>query len=117
MCIRDRDNAVSVKVNNYRTNKDELWKGATTASEAASLPQMTKKDALSWVFSNYIHNTKDQERRETTITLSGWNHNPEIKNIEGVNGNYSNPSVTYDEKTGTVQITIISNGYVYFDIV
>lgn len=76
-----------------------------------------KKDALSWVFSNYIHNTKDQERRETTITLSGWNHNPEIKNIEGVNGNYSNPSVTYDEKTGTVQITIISNGYVYFDIV
>lgn len=115
--LRKKDNAVSVKVNNYRTNKDELWKGATTASEAASLPQMTKKDALSWVFSNYIHNTKDQERRETTITLSGWNHNPEIKNIEGVNGNYSNPSVTYDEKTGTVQITIISNGYVYFDIV
>ena len=115
--LQKKDNAVSVKVNNYRTNKDELWKGATTASEAASLPQMTKKDALSWVFSNYIHNTKDQERRETTITLSGWNHNPEIKNIEGVNGNYSNPSVTYDEKTGTVQITIISNGYVYFDIV
>ena len=115
--LQKKDNAVPVKVNNYRTNKDELWKGATTASEAASLPQMTKKDALSWVFSNYIHNTKDQERRETTITLSGWNHNPEIKNIEGVNGNYSNPSVTYDEKTGTVQITIISNGYVYFDIV
>lgn len=115
--LQEKDNVVSVKVNNYRTNKDELWEDATTTSEAASLPEMTKKEALSWVFSNYIHNTKDQERRETTITLSGWNHNPEIKNIEGVNGNYSNPSVTYDEKTGTVQITIISNGYVYFDIV
>lgn len=115
--LQEKDNVVSVKVNNYRTNKDELWEDATTTSEAASLPEMTKKEALSWVFSNYIHNTKDQERRETTITLSGWNHNPEIKNIEGVDGNYSNPSVTYDEKTGTVQITVISNGYVYFDIV
>lgn len=115
--LQEKDNVVSVKVNNYRTNKDELWEDATTTSEAASLPEMTKKEALSWVFSNYIHNTKDQERRETTITLSGWNHNPEIKNIEGVDGNYSNPSVTYDENTGTVQITVISNGYVYFDIV
>lgn len=115
--LQEKDNVVSVKVNNYRTNKDELWEDATTTSEAASLPEMTKKEALSWVFSNYIHNTKDQERRETTIALSGWNHNPEIKNIEGVDGNYSNPSVTYDEKTGTVQITVISNGYVYFDIV
>lgn len=115
--LQEKDNVVSVKVNNYRTNKDELWEDATTTSEAASLPEMTKKEALSWVFSNYIHNTQDQERRETTITLSGWNHNPEIKNIEGVDGNYSNPSVTYDEKTGTVQITVISNGYVYFDIV
>ena len=115
--LQEKDNVVSVKVNKYRTNKDELWEDATTTSEAASLPEMTKKEALSWVFSNYIHNTQDQERRETTITLSGWNHNPEIKNIEGVDGNYSNPSVTYDEKTGTVQITVISNGYVYFDIV
>lgn len=115
--LQEKDNVVSVKVNNYRTNKDELWEDATTTSEAASLPEMTKKEALSWVFSNYIHNTQDQERRKTTITLSGWNHNPEIKNIEGVDGNYSNPSVTYDEKTGTVQITVISNGYVYFDIV
>lgn len=115
--LQEKDNVVSVKVNNYRTNKDELWEDATTTSEAASLPEMTKKEALSWVFSNYIHNTQDQERRETTITLIGWNHNPEIKNIEGVDGNYSNPSVTYDEKTGTVQITVISNGYVYFDIV
>ena len=115
--LQEKDNVVSVKVNNYRTNKDELWEDATTTSEAASLPEMTKKEAFSWVFSNYIHNTQDQERRETTITLSGWNHNPEIKNIEGVDGNYSNPSVTYDEKTGTVQITVISNGYVYFDIV
>lgn len=115
--LQEKDNVVSVKVNNYRTNKDELWEDATTTSEAASLPEMTKKEALSWVFSNYIHNTQDQERRETTITLSGWDHNPEIKNIEGVDGNYSNPSVTYDEKTGTVQITVISNGYVYFDIV
>lgn len=115
--LQEKDNTVSVKVNNYRTNKDELWEGATTASEAASLPEMTKKEALSWVFSNYIHNTQDQERRETTIILSGWDHNPEIKNIEGLDGNYSDPSVTYDEKTGTVQITVMSNGYVYFDIV
>ena len=110
-------NTVSVKLNNYRTNKDELWAGATTASEARALAQVSKVDALNWVYTNYINNTQDQERRTTIITLHGLDSAPTITNVAGLTGNYTTPSVTYDSVNQSATITITSNGYVYFDVV
>lgn len=114
--FKENGNAMTVKINNYRVNKDELWEGATTPAAAKTLPEMSKKDALSWVYTNYINQTKDQERRETRITLTGWNHKPEIKNIKGLEGNYSVPEIVYNDTDGKAEITVQSNGYVYFDI-
>ena len=77
---------------------------------------MSKKDALSWVYTNYITNTKDQERRTTTITLSNLEKQPVISNVSGLEGNYTDPEVEYNAETKTATITVTSNGYVYFDI-
>ena len=114
--LGDNGDGISVKLNNYRTNKDSLWGEAKTAAEASALPEMSKKDALSWVYSEYINNTQDQERRETKITLKGLGHNPEISNISGLSGNYSAPQVSYDEANDMAEIIVESNGYVYFDV-
>ena len=116
LIIKEKSDGITVRLNNYRTNKDELWEGAQNASEAAVLPEMSKKDALSWVYTNYINNTQDQERRTTTITLTNLENEPTINNVSGLEGNYTTPEIVYDAETKTANITVISNGYVYFDI-
>ena len=116
LILKEKADGITVRLNNYRTNKDELWENAQNASEAAALPEMSKKDALSWVYTNYITNTKDQERRTTTITLSNLEKQPVISNVSGLEGNYTDPEVEYNAETKTATITVTSNGYVYFDI-
>lgn len=116
LILQEKEKGISVRLNNYRTSKDALWEGADTASEAAALPEMTKKDALAWVYTDYICNPQDQERRTTTIKLTGLSGEPVIKNVTGLEGHYVLPAVSYDAETGSAEITVTSNGYVYFDI-
>lgn len=116
LILQEKEGGVSVRLNNYRTNKDALWEGADTASEAAALPEMTKKDALAWVYTDYISNPQDQERRTTTIRLTGLDNEPVIKDLTGLEGHYVSPVISYDAETGVAEITITCNGYVYFDI-
>ena len=116
MILDAGENGVSVRLNNYRINKDELWASASNASEAQALTQMTKTEALTWVYTNYINNTQGSARRSTTLTLTGLNSEPTISNITGLTNGYTLPTVNYDTETGTATITITCNGYVYFDI-
>ena len=116
LMLQENNKNLSVKINNYRTNKDKLWEGVSTAYEAASLTEKTKKEGLSWIYTNYINNTEDQERRVTTIVISDLNEKPSILNVEGLKEHYSEPVVVYDEVTKTAKIIVTSNGYVYFDI-
>lgn len=117
MILTAQENGISVRLNNYRVNKDELWADASTASEAQSLTQMTKAEALTWVYTNYINNTQDSETRTTTLVLTGLTSEPNIANVSGLSNRYVNPTIVYDAGTGTATITITCNGYVYFDVV
>lgn len=117
LILEEKENGISVRLNNYRVNKDELWSSASTASEAQALTQMTKAEALTWVYTNYINNTQDGDRRTTTLVLTGLSGEPTITNLSGLTNRYATPSIVFEESTGTATITIICNGYVYFDIV
>lgn len=111
------DNKVHIRLNNYRVNKDELWEGAENAAQAGRLPSWDKPTALDWIDKNYIHNTKDQEKRTTTIVLKGVEEKPSIENVQGLKNNFETPVVTYDAQEKTATVTITCNGYVYFDVV
>lgn len=117
MILDASEDGVSVRLNNYRVNKDELWASASNASEAQALTQMTKPEALTWVYTNYINNTQDSVRRTTTLTLTGLDSEPTISNITGLTNGYAAPTVNYNAETGVATITITCNGYVYFDII
>lgn len=110
-------NKVNVNLNNYRVNKDGLWEGASNANEATQLPQLSKQDAIDWVYTNYINQTKDQEKRSSTIVINGLMSKPEIENVTGLEGNYEIPEIDYDAENHSATITILTNGYINFDVV
>lgn len=116
LILERKESGVNVRLNNYRTNKDELWNSSETAAQARVLPEFSKTDALNWVYTNYINNTQDEIMRTTTITLAGLSGEPVIENLVGLDGNYQVPTVVYDAQNGSAEISITCNGYVYFDI-
>lgn len=114
--LHGKDSKIEVRLNNYRTNKEELWKGASNAEEAKKLPQMSKDEALTWVHENYINHTKNGERRNSVIVLKELDQAPVIENVTGLNGTYDMPQVQYDPQKKQAVITVNNNGYLYFDI-
>ena len=114
--LHGKDSKIEVRLNNYRTNKEELWEGATNAEEAKKLPQMSKDEALTWVHEHYINHTKNGERRSSVIVLKEVEQTPVIENVTGLNGTYDMPQVQYDPQKKQAVITVNNNGYLYFDV-
>ena len=48
--------------------------------------------------------------------MTNLENEPTINNVSGLEGYYTTPEIVYDAETKTANITVISNGYVYFDI-
>lgn len=115
--LESSKNRVNINLNNYRTDKDELWEGASNAAEARALRQWTKQEAIDWIASDYIPQPKDQTNRTSTITLKNVNSEPTIENLSGLEGRYEEPIVSYDKAGKTATITISNNGHINFDIV
>ena len=114
--LHGKDSKIEVRLNNYRTNKEKLWEGATNAEEAKKLPQMSKDEALTWVHEHYINHTKNGERRSSVIVLKEVEQTPVIENVTGLNGTYDMPQVQYDPQKKQAVITVNNNGYLYFDV-
>lgn len=115
--LKGENNKLSVKLNNYRVNKDELWKGADNAARASKLKKVEKQEAVEWVAEHYIGDPKDNEKRTTKIEIKNLNFKPVIENVTGLLNGYDKPVVSYSSDTKTATILINSNGYVYFDVV
>lgn len=115
--LKGEKDKVSVKLNNYRVNKDELWEGAKNVQEAIRLRKVQKQEAVEWIASHYIQNTKDTEKRISTIELKNLEQKPVVRNLTGLTDRYDEPEVRYDADTKTATVTINNNGYVYFDLV
>lgn len=115
--MEDNNQSINIKLNNYRTNKDSLWEGAKNADEAKKLPEMSKVDALNWVYDSYIKNTNNGEKRTSVIKLMNIDKAPTITNVNGIEGSYDIPTVKYNSETRSAEITIKNNGNIDFDIV
>lgn len=117
LIMEDNNQSINIKLNNYRTNKDSLWEGAKNADEAKKLPEMSKVDALNWVYDSYIKNTNNGEKRTSVIKLMNIDKAPTITNVNGIEGSYDIPTVKYNSETRSAEITIKNNGNIDFDIV
>ena len=108
-------NTISVYLNNYRVNKDEIWEGYNSSvwkwdPDVNTLMQ-------EWIEGSYIVNTKDgsETYRETTFTLTDLEKEP-VVNVTRQKETDFTTTVDYDAETGTAVITVKANGYVYFTI-
>ena len=105
--------AISVYLNNYRVNKDEIWEGYNSSvwkwdPDVNTLMQ-------EWIEGSYIVNTKDgsETYRETKFTLTGLDAEPSVNVLNKKEADFD-VDVAYAD--GTAEIAVTANGYVEFTI-
>ena len=105
--------AISVYLNNYRVNKDEIWEGYNSSvwkwdPDVNTLMQ-------EWIEGSYIVNTKDgsETYRETKFTLTGLDAEPSVNVLNKKEADFD-VDVAYAD--GTAEIKVTANGYVEFTI-
>lgn len=113
--VTDTGNGLNVILNNFRINKDSLWEAATNSTEARRLPEMTKPDAINWVYNTYINNTPISEKRETIIVLKNVEAIPTVEVISRSDDSQQ-PLVQFDSQNKTAKITVVNNGNMTFNI-
>ncbi|WP_274379157.1 glycosyl hydrolase family 98 C-terminal domain-containing protein, partial [Streptococcus sp. S784/96/1] len=114
--VTDSGNGLNVILNNYRINKDSLWKDAKTASEARRLPQLSKPAAINWVYETYINNTPVSPQRESVIVVKNLNAAPTIEMISTTDSASVVPTVEYDSAKKTATIKVVNNGHIVFNV-
>ncbi|HEM4270297.1 beta-galactosidase [Streptococcus suis] len=112
--VEETDSGLHILLNNYRINKDSLWEGATDATSARALPQLSKPDAIDWVYNNYIHNTANSEQRQTVFVLKNVKVKPTIEILKSTDSDIQIPQIEFDEETKTARITVVNNGFAEF---
>ncbi|CQR24960.1 blood group A-and B-cleaving endo-beta-galactosidase [Streptococcus varani] len=114
--VTDTENGLSIKLNNFRINKDSLWGTANSALAASLMPTLSKEDAIKWVDEVYIHNTPASEQQETVILLKNSLQKPTVNILSSSDSNMKPPVIEYNATTKTTTIKIITNGNVDFNI-
>ncbi len=88
--------------------------GATDATSARALPQLSKPDAIDWVYNNYIHNTANSEQRQTVYVMKNVKVKPTIEILKSTDSDIQTPQIEFDEVTKTARITVVNNGFAEF---
>lgn len=114
--VEDIATGLNIKLNNFRINKDSLWADASNSTQARALPQLSKSDAINWVFDTYIHNTPSSEQRVTVYVLKNVSKQPTVEILNSIDSNLPTPNVEYDLQSRTATVTIVSNGYIDLNI-
>ena len=99
--VTDSGNGLNVILNNYRINKDSLWKDAKNASEARRLPQLSKPAAINWVY---------------VIVVKNLNAAPTIEMISTTDSASVVPTVEYDSAKKIATIKVVNNGNIVFNV-
>lgn len=104
----------SVYLNNYRVNKDSIWEGYDNNTEKWNTDNNTLMQ--DWIANEYSINPQDDEFRRTVFKIDGLTTAPTVKIKRVMKDSYEEPIVDYNEETGEAVITIVSNGYMDFEI-
>lgn len=112
--VEEVESGLHVILNNYRINKDSLWQEANDSNSAKKLPQLSKPEAIDWVYNNYIHNTPKSEQRTTQYVIKNVNRLPKISVIESTDKEYKEPIVEFDEAKKIANIAFTTNGFTEF---
>ncbi len=116
LAISGSDNELTLSLNNFRTNKDDLWKGAGTADQAKVLPQLSKKDAIRWIEDNYIQDPKLGDKRNTIIEISQVEKLPRVTVVDATTDSYDTPQVEFAAEEKLATISLVNNGHLKIKI-
>lgn len=113
--METEDGSISVYLNNYRVNKDEIWEGY--GSSVTRWDPDVNNLLENWLAENYMEDPADgaDTYRTTTFTLTDLEKEP-VVNVTRQKETDFTTTVDYDAETGTAVITVKANGYVYFTI-
>lgn len=114
--VTNTDKGLNVILNNFRINKDSLWAGATNATQARNLPQLSKPEAINWVYDTYINATPVSEKRESIIVVKNVEKAPEIVVNSTSEESFTRPIVEFNSQEKTATIKIVNNGNIDFNI-
>ena len=113
--MKEEEGNLNIKLNNYRVDKDSIWEGyGDTVTDRWDTDNNTKLQ--DWVRDTYIPDPDDDQFRDTTFCITGLDKQPVVVVDAGLDGQFKEPDVDYDNTTKTAVITVSSNGWVDFTI-
>lgn len=112
--ISEKNDSLTILLNNYRTDKSEMW-SLTGNFEASQSWKQGELDLADWLSENYSVHPADKELRPTVLTFRGQKGEKPYITVTGDEGHYH-----YQEKwnaeTELYTLTILHNGRVEIEL-
>lgn len=112
--LSESSDGYSVYLNNYRVDKDSIWEGYTSSTEKWNTD--INNLMQDWVANVYSVDPDDDEFRKTIYRIEGLTSVPQVIITRAMEDSYEEPVIDYNEESGEAVITIMSNGYMEFEI-
>ena len=106
--IEERADGLEVYLNNYRTDKDDLWLQYPGVSEDDGLPRMEYGDPTRYMEEVFIDNPTDKELRRSVIVVKGCSARPSVTWHD--RGDHPASTVSEEYAGGTLTLTVMHNG-------
>lgn len=105
---------ISIYLNNYRTDKSELWKKYPCVSEDDGLPRMTQGSVLQYMRTEFIDNPTDAIQRISVVKISGCKTEPFVEWND--RGEHRGSLVNSFYKNGVLSLEIRHNGPIDIEV-
>ena len=106
--INEKDGGLYIYLNNYRTDKDELWAQYPSISEDDKLPRMTQATVQEYMRTTFIDHPTHQTLRRSVVTITGCREQPSYTIRD--RGDHEDSECIETYSNGTLTLEIEHNG-------
>lgn len=106
--VSEHAGGLDIYLNNYRTDKSELWQQYPSVSSDDGLPTMTYGDPMQYMEDTFIDNPTDATLRRSVITVRGCAGRPAYTYSD--RGEHPASTVSEAYADGTFTLTVMHNG-------
>lgn len=106
--VNAKEQELHLYLNNYRTDKDDLWAQYPKTSEDDGLARMTQSTVQSYMLNTFIDHPTHDQLRESVVRLTGCKRRPVVRWTD--RGYHATSTVQETWTNGTLTLTIRHNG-------